>query len=242
MNELFAASGPLYLKIKDLITKRIADGDWGPGTMLPSELKLAEELDVSAGTVRKALNELTAENLLQRRQGKGTFVASHSPHRSLFHFFKMETPDGERAPATSQLLSSTKRRANKNECEKLELTSQSWVLEINRIRTLGGAPCILERIIVPAKLFPNLVEPEVGELPNELYTVYEKRYGITIYRAQEKLRAKAATENQAELLNLEAGAPVLEIDRVALTLKGQPVEWRVSLSDTRHCHYASELV
>ncbi len=234
--------GPLYERVKDVIIQRIVGEVWRPGDLLPSEPKLAEELGVSPGTVRKALNELTAENLLYRQQGKGTFVASHNPQRSLFHFFKMATADGERQPATSRMLACTRRRANRDEAQRLDLRPQSRVVEIDRIRALGGSPCILERILVPAKLFPDLGKPAAGELPNELYILYEKRYGITIYRANENLRAVAATAEQAKLLGLEAGAPLLEIDRTALTLDGRPVEWRTSLCDTRSCHYVSELL
>ncbi len=234
--------GPFYRRVKDVIIQRIINEVWRPGDRLPSEPKLAGELGVSPGTVRKALTELTAENLLYRQQGKGTFVASHNPQRSLFHFFKLAAAGSERQPATSRLLSCTRRRANRDEAQRLDLPPQSRVVEIGRIRELGGHPCILERILVSAKLFPNLGRPSEGELPNELYIFYEERYGITIYRANENLRAIAATAKQAKLLGLGTGAPLLEIDRTALTLDGRPVEWRVSLCDTSHCHYVSELL
>ncbi len=242
MDTIVPDGGPLYLRVKDTIIRRIVDEIWRPGDLLPSEHKLAAEFGVSPGTVRKALSELTAENLLYRQQGKGTFVTSHTPQRSLFHFFKMTAASGKRQPATSRLLACARRRANRKEAGRLDLAAQSRVVEINRIRELGGTPQILERILVPAKLFPNLGKPSAGELPNELYVLYEERYGITIYRANENLRAIAATAEQAKLLGLKAGAPLLEIDRTALTLDGRPVEWRLSLCDTRNCHYVSELI
>ncbi len=242
MDTIVPDGGPLYLRVKDVIIRRIVDEVWRPGDLLPSEHKLAAEFGVSPGTVRKALNELTAENLLYRQQGKGTFVASHTPQRSLFHFFKMAVAGDKRQPATSRLLACTRRRASRNETRRLDLPAQSRVVEIDRIRELGGSPQILERILVPAKLFPNLGRPSDGELPNELYVLYEKRYAITIYRANENLRAVAATVEQAKLLGLAAGAPLLEIDRTALTLDDRPVEWRISLCDTRNCHYVSELI
>jgi len=239
---IIPGGGPFYRRVKEVIIQRIINEVWRPGDLLPSEPKLAEELGVSPGTVRKALTELTAENLLYRQQGKGTFVASHTPHRSLFHFFKLATADGKRQPAASRQLTCTRRRANSAEARRLDLAPQSSVVEIDRIRELGGLPCILERIIVSAKLFPNLGKPSQGALPNELYVFYEERYGVTIYRANENLRAIEATPKQAKLLGLKAGAPLLEIDRTALTLDGRPVEWRTSLCDTRVCHYVSELL
>src|SRR5690606_27406758 len=80
---------PLYQQVKDLLIGRLIGGHWKPGDLLPSEIQLAEELGVSQGTVRKALDEMTAGNLLVRRQGRGTYVAEHDQEHALFHFFKL---------------------------------------------------------------------------------------------------------------------------------------------------------
>ena len=101
---------PLYRQVQDLLTQRLIEGFWKPGAALPSELALAEELGVSHGTVRKALNEMVARNLLRRRQGRGTYVSEHTQESSLFRFFRLRHPDGEdRVPHTRVLRS--RRRA-----------------------------------------------------------------------------------------------------------------------------------
>src|SRR5215212_10884032 len=95
---------PLYRQVRDVLVKRIADGVWQAGQALPSEPDIAADLGVSSGTVRKALDEMTAENLVVRRQGRGTFVARHDEARILFQFFKLARDDGERRFPESKIV------------------------------------------------------------------------------------------------------------------------------------------
>jgi GntR family transcriptional regulator len=233
--------GPLYRQVRERLVSRIADGHWQPGQPLPSEITLAGEFGVSQGTVRKALDALAAENLVVRHQGKGTFVATHTAQRELFHFFHLVGPDGaKRMPLTRWLLSCRQRRAERDETVRLRLTGNAHVVEIKRLRDMGGTPAILETIVVPANLFPGL--SETATLPNELYQLYEEGYGVTIHKALETLRAVAADRDAARLLGVQIGAPLLCVDRLAETLDGTPVELRVSLCDTRDYTYLSEIV
>lgn len=235
--------GPLYLQVTERLTRRIADGAWAPGEAMPSESRLATEYGVSQGTLRKALDALAAQNLVVRQQGKGTFVASHTPQRALFHFFHMIGDDGSRElPTPSHVLACRRRRATRQEAVRLGLEPGSRVVEIERVREMGGQPAIAERIQVPVALFPDLDKRALTEVPNELYQLYEQRYGVTIHRAEERLRAVDAGPREAELLKLEEGAPLLEIERLALTVNGTPVERRVSRCDTRHHFYQSVIV
>jgi len=233
--------GPLYIQVRERLIERIAEGLWQPGQPLPSEIMLAEEFSVSQGTVRKALDALAADNLVVRHQGKGTFVATHTPQRELFHFFHLVGRDGaKRMPVTRRLLSCRQRRAERDEAGRLGLAGTAHVVEIKRLRDMGGALAILETIVVPAKLFPGLAE--IDALPNELYQLYEEGYGVTIHKAVEDIRAVAADRQAAKLLGVDAGAPLLAIDRLAETLDGTPVELRLSLCDTRDHAYLSEIV
>ena len=230
---------PLYAQVKTLMMQRLIAGQWRPGEMLPSEFQLADEFGVSQGTVRKALDELTAENVVVRRQGRGTFVAEHDDHRALFHFFHLVGPDGERRLPESRLISVRKGLAGRLEAGRLDIGRGVPVIRIRRVRSLDGCPAIAETIAVPQKLFPDLAD--IREVPNTLYDFYEQRYGITIARAVERLAAVAADERDAKLLEVTRGAPLLEIDRTALALDGAPVEWRVSRCVTSNHHYRVEL-
>lgn len=229
---------PLYRQVKERLVRRIAEGDWQAGRPIPSEIQIAAELAVSQGTVRKALDEMTAENLLVRRQGVGTFVASHDEDRILFQFFKLTRDDGRREFPDSRVLSVARARADAA-AARLGIAASAAVIRIHRVRSLGGAAAISERIVVPAARFPGLEAAD--PVPNNLYGLYAERYGVTVARATESLKAVPCPPADAGLIGLAAGAPVLAIDRVATDLDGRRVEWRVSLCRTDDFHYLSDL-
>lgn len=229
---------PLYQQVREMFLRRIADQTWQPGEMLPSEQALAQEVGVSQGTVRKALDALAAENLVERRQGKGTYVAEVTAERSLFQFFRISRPGGERVTPGSGDADVEQRAATGDERRLLELEAGSEVITVVRPRLVDGSPSILEKIAVPAARFPDLLEKE---LPNALYAIYHSDYGINVLAANEELRAVAASPSDAAKLGLAAGAPILSIERVAYDIDGVPVEIRQSLCDTRHLVYAVTL-
>jgi len=240
-NHLQTGDGPLYKRVKSEVIERIVNGAWNPGDRLPSEAALALELGVSQGTVRKAFDELAAENVILRHQGRGTFVSAHTPQRELFHFFHLTDGDGTRQlPKTARVIDVARRRASRDEIEHLDLASGSRVIAIERLRTLKGRPAILEKIVLPAALFPGLGADT--RIPNELYQLLETDYSVTIHRAVEHLKATAAAPAIAKHLRLPSGAAILEIDRLAETIDGTSVEWRVSYCDTRFHRYLSEIV
>jgi GntR family transcriptional regulator len=229
---------PLYKRAKEMLVKRIADGRWVAGQLIPSEFEIARELGVSQGTVRKALDEMTSQNLLVRRQGVGTFVARHDDARILFQFFRLTPDDGERAFPESEVVSSGRRAANEEERARLALAPNSDVVEIRRVRSLEGLPAIAEVIVVPARLFPDI---ERQSVPNNLYALYAERFGVTIGEASERLKAVAADTATATALGMAPGAPLLAVDRIAFALDGSPAELRLSLCRTDRFHYSSEL-
>lgn len=234
------APRPLYAQVRELMIGRMIQGVWKPGAVLPSEFQLAEEFGVSQGTVRKALDALAAEKLVIRRQGRGTFVAEHDAERALFHFFHLVGTDGSHQLPGAEVLSCRAGKASRDEAARLEMARGEPVIRVRRTRDLGGVPAIYETIAVPAARFPGLGDD--GALPNTLYELYEGRFGVTIVRAEERLRAVEAPAEAAGFLGLAPGAPLLEIDRVAFALDGRPAEWRVSLCDTRHHYYLAELL
>lgn len=229
---------PLYQQVRETLLRRIADREWPPGELLPSEQALAAELGVSQGTVRKALDSLVAEHLIERHQGKGTFVIEVTADRSLFQFFRISRPGGERLTPESGPAEVHRRPATATEAKRLRLGPDAAVVEIVRPRYLDGMAAILETIVAPLKLFPDL---DRRQIPNALYTLYQSDYAVNVLSASEELRAVAARRNEARALGLAEGAPLLEIDRTAYDMDGKPVEWRRSLCDTRHLVYAVTL-
>lgn len=227
----------LYIQIKEMLIAKIGRGDWLPGSIIPSEVSLARELGVSQGTVRKAITELVESNILTRKQGSGTFVSTHDPQRALFHFFHITDNQGHKVLPDSRVLRCRRKNATRKEADRLQLAAGSGVIRIERVRTFSARPTMIETITLPAGPFAGLADQGRLELPNTLYELYEKQYGITILSAEERLRAVAASKNDARILNLEKGSPLLEIERVALTLDKTPVELRISRCSTENHHY-----
>jgi GntR family transcriptional regulator len=228
---------PLYKQVRDILIKRIAEGIWQAGQALPSEPEIAADLRVSPGTVRKALDEMAAENLVVRRQGRGTYVARHDDARILFQFFKLVPDSGERAFPDSRVLDVSV-GVRREAAGMLGLAGAQPVLCLKRVRMLGGRPCVVETIVLPAALFPGL---ESRAIPNNLYELYATEFGVTIGRAREKLKAVAAGPEEALHLGVPAGTPLLRVDRQAFALDGRLAEWRVSLCRTDDLHYSSDL-
>ena len=229
---------PLYQQVKAELLRRLADGVWRPGAALPSEVQLAGEIGVSQGTVRKALDELASENLVVRRQGRGTFVAEHDERRILFQFFKLVPDDGPRLFPDSRVLEVAVARADADERAALDLGAGARVIRIRRLRMIAGTPLILETLSLPQAVFPGL---EATPVPNNLYSLFATRYGVTIARARERLKAVSLSAAEAAALGVKAGSPALRIDRIALALDGMPAERRLSLCLTTDAHYLSDL-
>ena len=229
-------SQPLYRQVYDYLVRQIATGVWRPAEALPSEQELAVELGVSQGTVRKALDVVAAEKLVERRQGKGTYVAEQTQERALFRFFRWAYPGGQRAIPTSMGETVKRRASTPDEQKKLLLRENAKVIEISRRRLIDGKPAIVETIVVPVTLFPDL--DKRVPLPNTLYSLYQSAYGINIVAVEEEVRAELVRKDDAKKLNLAVGSPLLRIDRVAIALDGRRVELRVSRCNNRDLVYA----
>lgn len=229
---------PLYRQVRATLVQRLLDRTWPPGHLLPSEMELAAEIGVSQGTVRKALDEMAAERLLVRRQGRGTFVAEHDDDRILFQFFKLQSDSGSRVFPDSRIISVETRAAKEEERSRLDLPARAQVIFIRRVRSCDGKPLLVETLILPFALFAGL---EKGDIPNNLYQLYAARFRITVARAHEKLKAICLGPDDARALGVKSGTPALAIDRIAIALDGKPVEWRVSHCLTHAFHYVSDL-
>lgn len=229
---------PLYRQARDVLVGRINDGTWQAGQAIPSEMEIAADLGVSPGTARKALDEMESENLVVRHQGRGTFVARHDDARIIFQFFKLTPDSGEREFPTGKVLRTDVGAAGADAAKVLKLRAGARVLQIERIRSLAGKVVIAETIVLPYATFSGA---EKLELPNNLYELYRSRFGVTIARSTEKLKAVAAKRREQKYLGVKLGAPLLSIDRTAFSLDGRPTEWRVSVCRTDAIHYLSDL-
>jgi GntR family transcriptional regulator len=230
---------PLYLQVRERLVRRLIEGDWQPGDLIPSEMQLAAEYQVSQGTVRKAIDTMVRENLLRRRQGRGTFVATSDDDRFVFQFFRLQPDAGERVQPSSRVLSVSRAAPPPDVAGALRLKRGAEVVRIRRVRLLAGVPALVERIFLDAARFDGF--PAARETPNNLYDLYSRRWGITIGRTDERLKAVTSDADEARHLGCAPGAPLLQIERVARDLEEAPTEYRLSRCLTERFHYFNQL-
>lgn len=236
------AFSPLYQQIKALIMRGLQAGEWKPGEAIPSELDLAARFRVSQGTVRKAIDELAAENLLVRRQGKGTFVATHSEEKIQYRFLRLQPEGGgDPVPMQRQFLDCRRIPAPVDVARALGLRAGEMTVEIRRLLSQQGHPIVLDDIWLPAQLFKGLTAQRMGEYKGPLYGLFESEFGVRMIRAEERIRAVAADDEVAGLLGVPAGFPLLSVERLSLTYGDKPVELRRGFYNTSTHHYRNEL-
>ena len=235
---------PLYQQIKQAILHSLEAGEWKPLEAIPSEMELAKRYNVSQGTVRKAIDELAAENLLVRRQGKGTFVASHNERHVEYRFLRLHPDSGTvstEGPAQRTILECRRTRSHAEMARTLGLQPGDPVVQIRRLLTLGGAPTILEDIWLPGQLFKGLSTEILTSHQGPTYALFEKDFGVRTIRAEEQVRAVLPDPAQARLLAIDTGTPVLQVDRVSYTYNDAPVEVRKGLYRTDTHYYKNTL-
>ena len=238
------AFSPLYQQIKGLILQSLQAGEWKPGEAIPSEMELASRFRVSQGTVRKAIDELAAENLVVRRQGKGTFVSTHAEQHVQYRFLKLMPDSGDRdseGPAQRDVLECRRVRASADVARALSLRSGDPVVQVRRTLSFGGVPTILEDLWLPGNAFKGMTAEQMTAYHGPTYAMFELEFGVRMVRAEEKIRAVAADAQQARLLDVPAGTPLLSVERVAYTYNDVPMELRRGLYRTDTHHYRNEL-
>lgn len=265
VGEAFAPRfAPLYQQIRSLIIKRLQAGEWKPGEPIPSEIELAARYRVSQGTVRKAIDALASDNLLVRRQGRGTFVASHLEVRTQFRFLRIrpdELPQdlevtvaetdsaaavpGERAVRgqvlRSQVLECRRLRGPADITRVLQLRAGEALVQVRRLLDLEGEPTVLDEIWLPGSRFRGLSAERLANYSGPLYALLETEFGTRMIRAEERIKAVAAPEDVAKVLHVRPGTPLLRVDRVSRTYGEEPVEFRRGWCVTNHHHYFNEL-
>jgi GntR family transcriptional regulator len=232
---------PLYQQIKALITQSLQSGEWKPGEMIPSEVELATRFKVSQGTVRKAIDELATENLVMRRQGKGTFVSTHHEERAHFRFLRLMPDEGVPHHPDNKIIDVKRLRAPAEVARLLDLKAGDAVVYIKRVQSFEGEPTILEELWLPGLLFKGLTAERLVEYKGPMYGLFESEFGTRMIRATEKIRAVAADAAAAEFLHVLEGTPLLCAERVSFTYGDKAVELRRGLYLTTNHHYQNDL-
>ncbi|MGF6793458.1 GntR family transcriptional regulator [Paraburkholderia sp. 35.1] len=232
-----AIGGTRYKEVKNAMLAALAAHEWKGGETIPSEKRLAERFGVSIGTLRKAIDELVADNILVRHQGLGTFVAQHQRDRHFFRFFRIVRQDGDKTYPSVTLVQFRKAKATRDIATLLKVETGARVFTfINRL-ALHGETVMIDNITVPEARFPGLTEAALRSRPSTLYNFYQDAFNINVLGTEERVRVAVANELESKLLEVPHGTPLLEVRRVAYSYHRAPVEVRISHANTARYEY-----
>jgi GntR family transcriptional regulator len=232
---------PLYQRLRDELAANVAENRWRPGEAIPTEAELVSYDGVSIGTVRKAIDKLVAEGLLERFQGRGTFVRRASFDNALFRFFRFQSESGEPLAPEGRVLSREVVEAPLQVTQGLQIAPGSSAIHLTRLRLINQRPLLSESIWLPKDKFSALLDVPLSEFGNLLYPFYEERVGCAVASAQEYLTVEPVGTKDAELLQIAEGTAVITVERVAFGYDQQPLEWRRYCGLASHFRYHIEI-
>ena len=238
---MYKTSRTLHAEIKRRVVAALSEGRWKHGEAIPSEQALARRFKVSVGTVRRAVSELVAENVLVRRQGSGTYVASHTRDYMLSVFFWIVDEKDRKELPRAEVLSYRRTRADLATAARLRVQPGAAVIRVLALQRIGGRPMMVDDIRMPQALFPTLDEAAFRSREGTIYGFFQERFGITVVRVVERLQARAAAARISAALGVPGSAPLLRIERTAYTYGDAPVETRIRYVNTARLAYLSQL-
>jgi GntR family transcriptional regulator len=241
MSRVSPTFSPLYRQIKALILQALEVGEWRPGQVIPSEQELAVRFNVSQGTVRKAIDEMAADNILVRKQGKGTYVASHNDPRQMYRFLRLVPEEGNLTHPKSVPIDCWRAKAGQEAARLLAISPGTPIIILRRVLKFEQKPIVADEIYLPEEIFQGLDLEMLQAWNSSLYSLFETRFGLRMIRAQERIRAVAADRDAVALLQVEEGTPLLSVERVTYTYDDKPVEWRRGVYSTAGHYYLNEL-
>jgi GntR family transcriptional regulator len=232
-----AIGGTRYKEVKSAMLASLAAHEWKGGETIPSEKRLAERFGVSIGTLRKAIDELVAENILVRHQGLGTFVAQHRRDRHFFRFFRIVRKDGDKTYPVVSLVSFKKAKATREIAALLGIEAGMRIFAFTNRLALHGENVLIENITVSEARFPGLTEAALRNRPSTLYNFYQDAFNINVVGTSERVRVTTSDSLESQLLDVALGTPLLEIQRTAYSYHQIPVEVRISHLNTDRYEY-----
>ena len=191
--------------------------------------------------MRKAIDEMATDNLVIRRQGKGTFVATHDDPRAFFRFLRLVPLAGGRESSKSIPLECWRAKAGPESARMLGINIGDGIVILRRLLQFSERPVVVDEIYLPGEIFNALTLDMLTAYQGSLYSLFESHFGIRMIRAEERIRAVPADRTSAELLGVKEGSPLLSVERLSFSYTEKPVEWRRGLYATaEHC-YLNEL-
>lgn len=240
-NIIHESTTPLYHQLFTLIKNEIQNGILKPGDLLPAESQLCSQYNLSRSTVRQALNQLVEENLVIRRRGKGSYVASRKLNRNLNHLYNFTEDMFELGlHPHSNVLENTIEEATSDIAEKLNLPEgKTKVFKLTRLRLANDEPLLLEITYIPLYLSPNIDNENFSR--ESLYNILKTRYNLNLHKAIETYEAVDLSKETAQLLNCKPKTCGFKIQRIAYLDSGMPFELTNSYQKGAACKFKVEL-
>jgi GntR family transcriptional regulator len=232
---------PLYQRLRDEIAQKIAEQIWRPGDAIPTEMELATQHKVAIGTVRKAVQTLVDEGLVERFQGRGTFVRRADFTASLSRFFRFQRDDGRPVIPESRILLRQELKGPLQVTSALRLPPDAPVIRLLRQRLVVGQPILAEEIWLSKQRFQAILALPAEKIGPLLYPLYESLCGEIVASAEETLTIEPVSVPFAEMLGLDGGTPVVVIERLAFDSRRLPIEWRQSRAAASTFRYQVEI-
>ncbi len=235
-----ASVKPLYRVVEDYLLDFIDSGELVSGDLIPSEPQLAATLNVSQGTVKKAIDNLVWEKKLYRHQGKGTYVSRLDFNNSLFRYVSYGNIEG----ADIRIDKKTSKRyiesGNRAICRKMNVPEDTDLLYIERVGFVDDKPVMVEYSRWRADMLPGLEKEDI-HVPDLFYAVVVDKYNVPVVRAEETLTAEIVTEKTASILALEINSPVLVLKRTTYTRNNEIIEIRTTKGRGDMFSYKTEI-
>lgn len=231
---------PLYKRVESYLLNAIEEGGLVPGDLIPSEPQLAEQLNVSQGTVKKAIDNLVNERLLYRHQGKGTYVSAIDFNNSLFRFFSYGDETGKGVRIRKEVKARQLKTGSKQICQLLGRSPSCELLYIQRLGFIDEQAILVEHCWWSPDMVPGL-ENESVHIPDLLYALVVDKYGVPVVRAEETLTAESADKETAALLGIQENAPVIVLTRHTYTRNNRMIEYRRTIGRADRFSYKAEI-
>lgn len=233
--QLPSFAGPLYAQVAGILRAKICALEWTARAPLPNEVTLARDIGVSIGTVRKALEMLEGERLIQRRQGRGTFVVETSDETEMERFSNLFA-NGRKVRSTPGVWSLVTGEATREDAQALMIPLCAPVYRLEAVWSSGEAIAVWDRVVVAQALMPEL-ERHLTDAGQFLFPVYRRHYQIVVSKVQERVSAVSALSDVAEKLKIPKDRAVLQINRIAFAMSGAPVEWSRRMTHLSRADY-----
>ncbi|TDL82899.1 GntR family transcriptional regulator [Peribacillus frigoritolerans] len=230
---------PLYYQLQQSIKKAIQENELNPGDMIPSEREYAEKYKISKMTVRQALTNLVKEGLLNREQGKGTFICQKKIEHSSSELAGFsESMISKGIEPSTFVVSFIEVKASIEQAEKLKVEQNTTLYEIKRVRYANQLPIAYEILNIPKELLPDLTTKVAV---TSIYDYIEQKAGHKIHYGRETIEASIAQNEDADLLKLKEGEPVLLIERLSKLNSNKPFEIVKSVYRADRFSYAIDM-